>query len=288
MKGGPHQQAGYFIPTIPQAQHIQRYGAYQTGGPQGGQAGQQPRWTRQQQQMGGPQGQAGQQRAPGQYGSSNYRGQGPRGNPSAPAAAQGQAAAAQPGRTGAPQTASQSANAASRNAVPPAQAQVQNSAARTAQQPRGAQQQQQRQPQVPGIKYQPNIRNAPQPQAQNFITQQGAVPAQQPIAPEQGIHIQGQEPLTASMLASANPQEQKQMLGEKKLIIVFHFLIAILFLGERLFPLISSYHHDMAGKITGMLLEIDNSELLHMLEHPQSLKAKVDEAVAVLQVKLIK
>ena len=44
----------------------------------------------------------------------------------------------------------------------------------------------------------------------------------------------------------------------------------------------------MAGKITGMLLEIDNSELLHMLEHPQSLKAKVDEAVAVLQVKLIK
>jgi len=39
----------------------------------------------------------------------------------------------------------------------------------------------------------------------------------------------------------------------------------------------------MAGKITGMLLEIDNSELLHMLEHHASLKAKVDEAVAVLQ-----
>jgi len=42
-------------------------------------------------------------------------------------------------------------------------------------------------------------------------------------------------------------------------------------------------HADDAGKITGMLLEIDNSELLHMLEHPESLKAKVDEAVAVLQ-----
>ncbi len=50
-----------------------------------------------------------------------------------------------------------------------------------------------------------------------------------------------------------------------------------------MFPVIHTMHPDMAGKITGMLLEIDNSELLHMLEHHQSLKAKVDEAVAVLQ-----
>lgn len=28
------------------------------------------------------------------------------------------------------------------------------------------------------------------------------------------VHVQGQEPLTASMLASAPPQEQKQMLGK--------------------------------------------------------------------------
>lgn len=33
---------------------------------------------------------------------------------------------------------------------------------------------------------------------------------------------------------------------------------------------------------SGMLLEMDNSELLHMLEVPESLKAKVEEAVAVL------
>uniref|UniRef100_A0A8C3LUF1 Polyadenylate-binding protein n=1 Tax=Chrysolophus pictus TaxID=9089 RepID=A0A8C3LUF1_CHRPC len=79
------------------------------------------------------------------------------------------------------------------------------------------------------------------------------------------VHVQGQEPLTASMLASAPPQEQKQMLG------------------ERLFPLIQSMHPTLAGKITGMLLEIDNSELLHMLESPESLRSKVDEAVAVLQ-----
>lgn len=105
-------------------------------------------------------------------------------------------------------------------------------------------------------KYAPNVRNA----------QLGGVPPQQvqPVPP-QAVHIQGQEPLTASMLAAAPPQEQKQMLG------------------ERLFPLIQTMHQELAGKITGMLLEIDNSELLHMLESRESLKAKVEEAVAVLQ-----
>uniref|UniRef100_A0A8B9RH26 Polyadenylate-binding protein n=1 Tax=Astyanax mexicanus TaxID=7994 RepID=A0A8B9RH26_ASTMX len=71
------------------------------------------------------------------------------------------------------------------------------------------------------------------------------------------VHVQGQEPLTASMLAAAPPQEQKQMLG------------------ERLFPLIQAMHPSLAGKITGMLLEIDNSELLHMLESHESLRSKV-------------
>ena len=35
----------------------------------------------------------------------------------------------------------------------------------------------------------------------------------------------------------------------------------------------------IVGTITGMLLEIDNSELLHMLEHKESLSSKVEEAV---------
>ncbi|XP_032083504.1 polyadenylate-binding protein 4 isoform X3 [Thamnophis elegans] len=91
-------------------------------------------------------------------------------------------------------------------------------------------------------------------------------PAVQPLqAPQPAVHVQGQDPLTASMLAAAPPQEQKQMLG------------------ERLFPLIQAMHLSLAGKITGMLLEIDNSELLHMLESPESLRSKVEEAVAVLQ-----
>uniref|UniRef100_A0A8C7WAY5 Polyadenylate-binding protein n=1 Tax=Oncorhynchus mykiss TaxID=8022 RepID=A0A8C7WAY5_ONCMY len=82
---------------------------------------------------------------------------------------------------------------------------------------------------------------------------------------EPAVHVRGQEPLTASMLAAAPLMEQKQLLG------------------ERLYPLIHGFHPNLAGKITGMLLEIDNSELLHMLESPESLHSKVDEAVAVLQ-----
>lgn len=60
-------------------------------------------------------------------------------------------------------------------------------------------------------------------------------------------------------------------------------------LGEHLFPLIQTMHSNLTGKITGMLLEMDNSELLHMLESPESLRSKVDEeAVAVLQAHHVK
>ena len=71
--------------------------------------------------------------------------------------------------------------------------------------------------------------------------------------------------LTAAALASAPPEQQKQLLG------------------EALFPQIAALQPDLAGKITGMLLEMDNSELLLLIESPDSLEAKVDEAVAVLK-----
>ena len=74
---------------------------------------------------------------------------------------------------------------------------------------------------------------------------------------ERRMRLTEEEPLTLAALAKETPEEQRQMLG------------------ERLFPLIQQMQPDLAGKITGMLLEIDNTELLHMLESRESLKAKV-------------
>ena len=71
-----------------------------------------------------------------------------------------------------------------------------------------------------------------------------------------------------SNLAEANPEDQKLMLGEE------------------LYPLIDKLYPDYAGKVTGMLLEMDYPELLLMLEHPDELKSKVDEAVQVLKTHL--
>jgi len=72
--------------------------------------------------------------------------------------------------------------------------------------------------------------------------------------------------ITASSLAAAPPEQQKQLLG------------------ERLFPLISQHEPHLAGKITGMLLEMDNGELLNLLESPEALNAKIMEAISVLQI----
>merc|ERR1711957_1011322 len=90
----------------------------------------------------------------------------------------------------------------------------------------------------------------------------GAGPQMQPQPQPSGPGA----PLTAAALASAPPAVQKQMLGEK------------------LFPAIQRFQPEFAGKITGMMLEMDNSELLILLESEQQLKNKVDEAMRVLDV----
>merc|ERR1719199_1613396 len=77
----------------------------------------------------------------------------------------------------------------------------------------------------------------------------------------------GAGPISAAALAAAPPGVQKQMLGEK------------------LYPGIARYQPELAGKITGMMLEMDNSELLILLESEQQLRTKVDEAMRVLEQK---
>lgn len=71
--------------------------------------------------------------------------------------------------------------------------------------------------------------------------------------------------LTAAVLANAAPQEQKQMLG------------------EALYPKIHASQPELAGKITGMLLEMDSSELLYLLENDEALAAKVSLMIPISQ-----
>ncbi|XP_044719179.1 RNA recognition motif domain-containing protein [Hirsutella rhossiliensis] len=66
-----------------------------------------------------------------------------------------------------------------------------------------------------------------------------------------------------AQIAGAQPAQQKQILG------------------EMIFPKIQAINAELAGKITGMLLEMENSELINLIEDEAALKAKVDEALAV-------
>lgn len=69
----------------------------------------------------------------------------------------------------------------------------------------------------------------------------------------------------ATALANATPEQQRTMLG------------------ENLYPLVEQLEPEMAAKVTGMLLEMDQTEVLHLLESPEALKAKVAEAMEVLR-----
>ncbi|KAI2636746.1 polyadenylate binding protein [Xylaria nigripes] len=83
-------------------------------------------------------------------------------------------------------------------------------------------------------------------------------PAAAPQELTQGAILQSQLQAHAG-----NPAHQKQMLG------------------EAIFPKIAALQPDLAGKITGMLLEMDNTELFQLVDDDVLLRAKVDEAMAV-------
>jgi hypothetical protein len=53
-------------------------------------------------------------------------------------------------------------------------------------------------------------------------------------------------------------------------------------LGERLYPLVHDVQPELAGKITGMLLEMDNSKLLLLLDSQDQLSWWIAEAIKVL------
>eukprot|EP01018_Ginkgo_biloba_P024917 Gb_00731 [translate_table: standard] len=122
-----------------------------------------------------------------------------------------------------------------------------------------------------GFRYMHNARNGPD----HSLMPQGLMGAMMPMPLDvAGVPVGNAEtarpqpmPITAlaSSLASASPEQQRAMLG------------------EQLFPLVDQLEHDHAGKVTGMLLEMDQTEVLHLIESPDALKAKVLEAMEVLR-----
>merc|ERR1711872_784004 len=54
-------------------------------------------------------------------------------------------------------------------------------------------------------------------------------------------------------------------------------------LGERLYPLVLEYDSARASKITGMLLSLPESEVLAFMQSKEELKAKVEEAIKVIE-----
>jgi len=93
------------------------------------------------------------------------------------------------------------------------------------------------------------------------------MPKQSPNQPATQAPVQDQaHPLTAERLSALPMEDQKH------------------FLGERLYPLIAKPQPALAGKITGMILDSSYpDEMLHLIENPQALNDKIEEALKVLR-----
>ena len=66
-------------------------------------------------------------------------------------------------------------------------------------------------------------------------------------------------------VAAADPERQKQILG------------------DAVYPLVFERFPQLAGKLTGILLQMDNAELLHLLEDQANLHQELDKANEVLR-----
>jgi len=86
-----------------------------------------------------------------------------------------------------------------------------------------------------------------------------------PMEAVHGLGLGADTNLTPALLNATTPEMQKQILG------------------EQLYPRVAKLQPDLAGKITGMMLEMENSELLSLLNNEGNFKGKVDEALRVLK-----
>jgi polyadenylate-binding protein len=104
-------------------------------------------------------------------------------------------------------------------------------------------------------KFAPNARNRPQNEVQNAPQ---PIHQQSPQQPEDDV-------FNSENLADLPESKQKNILG------------------ERLYPLVERVQPDLAPKITGMLLDMEVSDIIHLIEAPDALSNKINEAVEVLE-----
>lgn len=109
------------------------------------------------------------------------------------------------------------------------------------------------------FKYTSNARNTPAASAAPATASSNA------NAPSQAAVPQPQNKLNLAALAAAPPDQQKRMLG------------------ETIYPLVNALEKEFAPKITGMLLEMDNAELIGLLENPDQFNQKVNVASKMLK-----
>ena len=69
--------------------------------------------------------------------------------------------------------------------------------------------------------------------------------------------VSEKEPVTTSAIAKAEPEEQNQVIR------------------DRLLPMVQQIQTDLVGKVTDMILELDKTEQLRLLESHEALKSKV-------------
>lgn len=114
-----------------------------------------------------------------------------------------------------------------------------------------------------GFKYTASARNTMMSNGPNMSTMHHAAAPSHAAAPP--AQFETPQTLTPAALASADPQSQKRMLG------------------ECLFPRIYHMEPELAPKITGMLLEMENNEILRLLDSHEDLIGRVGEAARMIQ-----
>ena len=111
-----------------------------------------------------------------------------------------------------------------------------------------------------------NVGQLQQPQQQGQVQQQQVPPQQrQQQQQAQAKQQQSSDSNLLSILSNAPKEEHRNILG------------------ERLYPRIQQHNPNLAGKITGMLLELDTAEVINLLSDAPALSAKIEEAVQLLK-----